>query len=153
MPTVSEIFPSKWLKAEDLRGRTVRVHVESAQIEPIRNPRTNQEEPKIVIRFHGKQKSLILNKTQAFALAAATGEEEITRWRGHEVTLSPSVAPNKMATIQIGKPEQKPQSTPAPAAAAPADERADNGEEDEAEDEDAALWLATAADTQDTEHE
>ncbi len=125
MPTVDELFPSKWLKAEDLKGRTARVHVEKVQIEKIRNPRTNQEEQRIIVSFHGKEKKLILNKTQAFALASATGEREIMRWPGHEITLSPSIAPNKQPTIQIGKPEAK------PAPAAPSAQAQDEDEDDE----------------------
>ena len=110
MPSIKDLYPDKWLRPEHLRGRTVTVAIHGAQIEQLFNPRTRKQEPKIVIEFHGKRLRLPLNKTQSFALAAITGEEDFTRWAGHQCTLGPAVAPNGQPTIQIGAtPEPEPE--------------------------------------------
>ena len=47
--TVSDLFPSPWLKAEDLAGRAVTVKIVAAQVETIRQFDGTQA-PKLVLR-------------------------------------------------------------------------------------------------------
>lgn len=98
---IQQIFPRKWLYPEDLGGRAVTVQIESAALEELRNPRTNKPETKLVVSFAKATKRLICNKTQAYAIAAATGSQDTDRWPGSKVTLSAAVAPNGKATILI----------------------------------------------------
>jgi hypothetical protein len=98
---IEQLYPKKWLSAADLAGRCVTVTISAVSLEQVRNPRTNREEPKLAVAFEGKQKRLLLNKTQAYALAAI-GSKETDGWAGMQVTLSPAVAPNGAQTIAIG---------------------------------------------------
>lgn len=102
--TVSDLFPSRWLKAADLRGRTATVTIAKAQIEQLHNPRTNQKEIRLVLFFAGKSKQLCLNKTQAMTLARITGTEEFEHWPGHIISLSPAETRNGQDTITISQP-------------------------------------------------
>jgi hypothetical protein len=78
---VSQAFPSKWLKAEDIpKGKKVRCVMKECQMETV------QDEDKIVCYFDGKDKGLMLNKTNAGRLAAAYGDDTDT-WYGKEVFL------------------------------------------------------------------
>lgn len=96
---IQQIFPRKWLYPEDLNGRAVTVVIEAAAIEDLRNPRTNKMEPKLVVSFQKATKRLIVNKTQAYAIATATGSQDTDKWAGCKVTLSAAMAPNGKATI------------------------------------------------------
>lgn len=111
---ISQLYPDKWLSAKHLQGRSVVVAIEAATVEQLFNPRTKHNEPKFVIAFHKKQLRLVLNKTQAQALADITGSDDSDEWKGHLVTLSPSIAPNAAATITISRPPET--TKPAPAA-------------------------------------
>ena len=101
MPSIYDIWPSRWLKARDLGDHTARVYIEAVTVEALRNPRTNREEPKLILAFTGKTKCLILNKTQAQSVAALAGSDDYTAWPGHACLLSAGVAPNDQPTIVI----------------------------------------------------
>ena len=58
------------------------------------------KQTRIIVDFVGKQKRLILNRTQAAALAAIGGDDT-DQWTGLEVYLSPSLASNNKGTITI----------------------------------------------------
>ncbi|MFN8468254.1 MAG: hypothetical protein U0X20_22030 [Caldilineaceae bacterium] len=105
MPSVFDIY-TFYLEAETLRGRSVVVHIERAEVEQVFNPRTKHDEPKIVVHFHGKKLALCCNKTQAGALVDITGTDDFTKWAGHSVTLTPARIDRERQTITI---------TPAPA--------------------------------------
>lgn len=98
--TVSELYPSPWLKPEDLAGRAVTVKIVAAQVEEIRQF-DGSKAPKLVISFEKASKRLIANKTQARRLAELTQTEAFAAWAGHRVTLKPAVAQNGKPTIAI----------------------------------------------------
>lgn len=125
MPSIKDLFPDKWLRPEHLRGHSVPVAIAGAQVEQLFNPRTRKNGPKLVLEFHGKQLRLPLNKTQANALAAITGTDDYSQWRGHQCVLSPGIAPNQQPTIQISPVPDKPPHVNS-AAAATADEDDDH---------------------------
>jgi hypothetical protein len=66
---VSETFPSKYLKASDLQGREVRLTMANVQIEKL------GDDDKPVLYFKGKEKGLVLNKTNANTISDAYGDE------------------------------------------------------------------------------
>lgn len=80
---ISEVFPSNYLKAEDLKGRRVRVVIASVGSEELNG------QAKAVVYFKGKQKGVVLNKTNGAILAADLGDET-DEWAGHEVVLFPT---------------------------------------------------------------
>lgn len=80
---ISEVFPSNYLKAEDLKGRRVRAVIASVGAEEL----SGQAKP--VVYFKGKQRGVVLNKTNGAILAADLGDET-DDWAGHEVVLFPT---------------------------------------------------------------
>lgn len=113
MPSIDDIFPDKWLKAShlimpDSRRPIIPVTVRGAGVEQLHNPKTNQKEPRLVIEFEGKDKRLILNKTQATAIAEITHTKDYTRWRGARLAIQAGIALNKKDTILILTPASTP---------------------------------------------
>jgi hypothetical protein len=98
---IQNIFPRKWLYPEDLQGKAVTVQIAGVALEQLRNPRTNKDEPKLVVAFAKATKRLVCNKTQAYAIAAATGSQDTDGWIGRKVTLSAAIAPNGKQTILV----------------------------------------------------
>ena len=101
--TVSDLFPSKWLKAEDLEGRPRTVRIAEVTIEPLRQP-DGTSKPAAIVTFERATKRLILNKTQATALAAIMGSEVFDDWVGRYVMLKPATAQNGKSTIAVFAP-------------------------------------------------
>lgn len=77
---VSDAFPSQYLKSADLQGRTVKVTIDRYTIEDVGDDR------KPVIYFVGKEKGLVLNKTNASEIAFAHGDD-MDDWGGKEIEL------------------------------------------------------------------
>lgn len=105
--TVSDVYPSPWLRPEDLAGAARRVQVSGVDVQGFRQRDGSQQE-KIVVAFVGKQKRMICNVTQARALAEIAGSEEIDRWAGLAVVLTPARATNGKPTVAVhgvGKPD------------------------------------------------
>lgn len=66
---MSEEFPSKYLKAADLQGREVRVTMANVEREKI------GDDAKPVLYFKGKDKGVVLNKTNAGTISDAYGDD------------------------------------------------------------------------------
>lgn len=121
---IAKLYPSRYLKAEDLKGRAVRVTISAVTVEELRNPRTNAKDKKAVLHFSRSEKVLPLNKTQAFALASITGSTDTDAWPGFVVVLAAGRAPNGQQTITITAPAQE-QEQKAPAAGSAKDDEND----------------------------
>lgn len=80
MALISEAFPSKYISAADLKGGSALVSIERTEFELLNNER------KLICYFAGKQKGLVLNKTNANAIAGAFGDDT-DHWVGGEVEL------------------------------------------------------------------
>lgn len=79
---ISQAFPSDYIKSSDLSGREVRVVIKKVKIEEV--GRDKEERP--VIYFEGKEKGMVLNKTNANTIATAFGDDT-DDWTGGEVIL------------------------------------------------------------------
>jgi len=66
---ISEEFPNQYLKAADLGGREVRVTMANTEREKLGN------DNKLVLYFKGKEKGLVLNKTNAGTISDAYGDD------------------------------------------------------------------------------
>ena len=77
---VSAAFPSNYLKAADLQGREVNVRIARILMEDI------GDDHKPVIYFQGKEKGLVLNKTNANNIALIYGDET-DNWINQVITL------------------------------------------------------------------
>lgn len=98
---IEQLFPSRWLHPEALNGRAVTVTIAAVTLEKVHNPQTNKAEQKPAVAFKGATKLLLMNKTQALAIARITGSGETDDWAGKRVTLSAAIAPNGKQTIAI----------------------------------------------------
>ncbi len=83
---LSEAFPSNFLKADDLGGKNVTVEIDEVTFEEIGQGR--DKEQKIIIAFKGKEKKLIVNKTNANTIAKLIGSDDTDDWPGHRITLT-----------------------------------------------------------------
>ena len=81
MPDLNELYPSKWIKASDLKGRQVTVTIDRVEVESLGN------EMKPVVYFKGRDKGLVCNKTNGLMLAEICGSSNTDDWPGHSVTL------------------------------------------------------------------
>src|SRR5579872_2478702 len=66
---ISDSFPSKYVKAEDLGGREVRVTMANVELEKL------GDDTKPVLYFKGKEKGVVLNKTNAKTISDAYGDD------------------------------------------------------------------------------
>ncbi len=83
---ISDAFPSKYLKTEDLRGRDVTVTIESVDLISL----PNDQGRKLAIRFAGKDKQWIVNKTNANTIAKLLNSGVMEDWVGKQITLYPT---------------------------------------------------------------
>lgn len=86
VPSYKTAFGS-FLKQEDLLGRAVRVVISAVEVEDVKDNDTGKTERKLVCHFMGKEKAMILNKTNCEALESITGTEDYASWVGHPVIL------------------------------------------------------------------
>lgn len=107
---VSEAFPSRFLKAEDLRGKKVAVTIKYVEMEKV------GEDVRPVMSFVGKDKVLTVNKTNALMCAKLLGTDDMDEWSGKKIVLRPDV------TTFGGKPVDCIRIEGAPAASTPAPE-------------------------------
>lgn len=66
---ISDEFPSRYLKAADLQGREVKVTMQHVEKEKL------GDEMKLALYFKGKEKAMILNKTNSNTIADAYGDD------------------------------------------------------------------------------
>lgn len=107
---INEAFPSKYLKAADLQGRQVTVKMARAEYEMI------GDDKKLILYFQGKEKGMVLNKTNANNIAFIYGQDT-DDWAGCEITLFEAMVDFQGKTvpaIRIRAPQKKAQPKPQP---------------------------------------
>jgi arabinogalactan endo-1,4-beta-galactosidase len=77
---ISEEFPSKYLKASDLQGRDVKVIMANVEREKL------GDDMKLVLYFKGKEKGVVLNKTNSNTIVDAYGDDT-DDWYDQELIL------------------------------------------------------------------
>lgn len=122
---VDSAFPSKFLKASDLNGRRVVVIIREYRMESVGQDDTENDKP--VLYFKGKNKGLVLNRTNATSIAEILGQSEMEEWTGGKVVLYPTKTDfqgRRVACIRVdGLEDVQPVQAPVPR---------DPGEDDEA---------------------
>ena len=81
---MSEAFPSKYLRASDLQGQRVSVYIDVVKMENV--GREDAPDNKPVVYFTGKEKGLVLNKTNNEQIIAMYGDES-GGWQGKQIEL------------------------------------------------------------------
>jgi hypothetical protein len=79
---LSDLYPSKYLKASDLQGKEPMAKIREVKIEEV----GSDKERKPVLYFHGSDKAMILNKTNALAIGDHYGDDVAT-WAGKPIVL------------------------------------------------------------------
>ncbi len=82
---LDQMYPSKWLKAGDLQGQTIPVVITRIVMEDV-----GDEAGKPVAYFQGKEKGLVLNKTNAMSIGLVHGQDT-DAWTGKTIELFPAV--------------------------------------------------------------
>lgn len=82
MANINDVFGGNALKAEDLKNSSPRVTIEHAEIKDF------DDGKKIILRFAGKDKVLICNKTNASIIAEVLGSSDTDDWLGKSITLT-----------------------------------------------------------------
>jgi len=85
METMNQLFPSRFLKAEDLAGEDVSYTIQGLEMEEV----GSDQEEKPVLYFKEIDKGLILNKTNFKTIASVHGPDS-DDWAGKKVTLYPT---------------------------------------------------------------
>lgn len=83
---VDLLFPSKYVKAADLRGKVVIVYIERIAPREKLMMAGGKTDTKPVVFLRGKDKGWILNKTNARSIAKVYGPE-LTNWLGKPVAI------------------------------------------------------------------
>ena len=96
MVSISESFPSKYVKAADLKGQNVIVVIGHVTFERIG---TNDKDDKPVLYFQGKSKGMVLNKTNATNIAHLYGDDT-DDWAGREIVLFPAMVDFQGKTVE-----------------------------------------------------
>lgn len=84
MPSITDLYPSKYLKSADIKGREPTVTIRAIEVEEITGQKGKEHKP--VLYFEGKEKGMVLNRTNADMIADFLGPD-YTQWAGHAVTL------------------------------------------------------------------
>lgn len=90
MPNINDIFPSKYLKAHELKGGSPTVTIARVGVEQVRSRQKVDTKP--VLYFTGKTKGLLLNKTMAQSVTQIAKSALTEQWIGVAVTLYATTA-------------------------------------------------------------
>jgi hypothetical protein len=127
---VNKAFPSQYLKASDLGTNQPIVAIDRVATEPV----GKEKEMKLVLYFEGKEKGVVLNKTNARAIVAIAGSEETDDWVGVRVRLfatTTEFSGEQVECIRIKGPGPAPKAAkPKPPVVSEADDSGFPGDED-----------------------
>ena len=83
--TSKDVFPSRFIKAEDLNGKVMTLVIQSVKMETMRDA-TGQEQQKPVLYFAGWGKGLVLNRTNWNTIVEMHGDGT-ENWTGKPVKI------------------------------------------------------------------
>lgn len=107
---IGNAFPSDYLKAADLNGKAVRLVIETVTVEKI------GEDQKPVLHFAGKDKTLVLNKTNTNRIVEAVGSDETDDWAGWSIVLYPCKVDYQGKRVDAIRVDDRPGASKAPTA-------------------------------------
>lgn len=84
---MSQVFPSKYVKAVDLGGKTVTLTMKAVKVEEMGHG--SEKERKPVLYFEKATKGLVLNRTNAMIIAGMYGDES-DEWGGKRISIYPT---------------------------------------------------------------
>jgi hypothetical protein len=90
MPSIDDFYPSKFLRASDLKGKEITVTIDRVATEEFEQDGAKRAKPVIHFRDNGV-KPLVCNKTNSSRLAMAAGSKDYDTWAGKQVLLYPDM--------------------------------------------------------------
>jgi len=84
---ISQLFPSKYVKAGDLSGKTVTLTIAKLVVEELGHGAEKERKP--VLYFQKATKGLVLNRTNAMTIAGLYGDEA-DEWPGKRISIYPT---------------------------------------------------------------
>jgi len=81
---LGEVFTSSYLKATDLNGKRVGVVIDEVKMEKL------GDDDKLCVYFQGKEKGIVLNKTNANMIAEIAKSDDTDDWNGVRISLYPT---------------------------------------------------------------
>ena len=107
---INAAFPSRFLKAADLRDASPIVTIERVEMEEV-GAQGQPKEQKPVVYFKDKVRGLVLNKTNANAITRIAGSPDTEDWVGVHVELfvaQVEFAGDMMSAIRVRAPKKAP---------------------------------------------
>ena len=89
-PTVGLLFPSRYLSADDLRGRDVTVTIAAIAPRDELKRTDGSKDYKPVVTLSGAKKQWVLNVTNANVIAKLYGTRDARQWIGKAITIYPT---------------------------------------------------------------
>lgn len=89
---LSSAFPSQYIKAADLQGKAVTVKIDRTETELVGNDK------KLILYFVGKERGMVLNRTNANKIATLYGEET-NDWQDQPIVLFEAMVDFKGDTV------------------------------------------------------
>ncbi len=83
---INSAFPSNYIKASDLNGSAVLVTIADVKVEGV----GRDKESKPVVYFVGKQKGMVLNRTNSKKIADIAGSQDTEDWPGTKIAIYPT---------------------------------------------------------------
>lgn len=113
---LSDAFPSNFLKADDLNGKSVVVTISEVEFDQI--GKDNKEGKKLILSFRGKDKKMVVNKTNAKTIEKLYGDDT-DGWIGKPIKLVSREVEFQGDTVwalrvSLEKPSTSPASAPEP---------------------------------------
>ena len=108
MPNIHDLFPSKYIKAEDLKGKKLKVTIEGYESVKI----GKDKEEQTVLYLKGQKKQFVLNKTNALAIEEVLGTGEVEEWEHKKIVLYPTRVDfqgKRVPAIRVEVPEAEPE--------------------------------------------
>lgn len=116
---IKTAFPSKYLKVDDLGGKSVTLTMDSVDIEEVGQGQDKEKKP--ILRFRKTEKALVLNVTNSNTIAKLYGDDT-EGWSGQRITLVPREVEfqgNPTMAIRVSLTKPAATSTAAPKQAEP----------------------------------
>lgn len=110
MADISKMYESKskYLKVADLQGIAHTLTISKAVVEEV----GQDKEQKLVLYFVGREKGLVLNKTNSLALCSSTGVSDSDQLPGKTITIYPGMSQFQGQPVPSIKVDDRPSTQP-----------------------------------------
>jgi predicted YcjX-like family ATPase len=92
-----ELYPGRFIKAGDLKGRDVTVTISKVHVEELEG---TKKQSKGILSFRESPKELVLNRTNGECIKAMFGRR-LTDWTGKRITIYPAKIESDLADLAI----------------------------------------------------